>query len=35
MELGAWWRTGLVVGVVHLLIWLVAGPLWWNLIGVW
>ncbi|SDN57928.1 divalent anion:Na+ symporter, DASS family [Actinomyces ruminicola] len=35
VELGTWWRTGLVVGVVHLVIWLVVGPLWWNVIGVW
>ena len=35
VELGAWWRTGLVLGVVHMAIWLVAGPIWWNVIGVW
>lgn len=35
VELGAWWRTGLVVGLVHMAIWLVIGPLWWSVIGVW
>lgn len=35
VELGAWWRTGLVLGVLHMAIWLGIGPLWWNLIGVW
>lgn len=35
VELGAWWRTGLVLGVVHMAIWLLAGPIWWNVIGVW
>lgn len=35
VELGTWWRTGLALGVVHMVIWLVVGPLWWNLIGVW
>ncbi len=35
VELGAWWRTGLVLGIVHMAIWLVAGPIWWNIIGAW
>ena len=35
VELGAWWRTGLALGAVHMAIWLVAGPIWWNVIGVW
>lgn len=35
VELGVWWRTGLVVGAVHMVLWLVVGPLWWNVIGVW
>lgn len=35
VELGAWWRTGLVLGVVHMAIWLLAGPIWWNVIGAW
>lgn len=35
IELGAWWRTGLVLGLVHMAIWLVIGPIWWSVIGVW
>ena len=35
VELGTCWRTGLALGAVHLAIWLVVGPLWWNIIGVW
>ena len=35
VELGTWWRTGLALGAVHLAIWLVVGPLWWSIIGVW
>ena len=35
VELGVWWRTGLALGVVHMAIWLLAGPIWWNIIGVW
>lgn len=35
VELGTWWRTGLVLGIVHMAIWLVVGPIWWSIIGVW
>ncbi|GAB2477156.1 anion permease [Luteococcus sediminum] len=35
VEMGAWWRNGLVLGIMHLLVWLLIGPLWWNVIGVW
>lgn len=35
VELAAWWRSGLVLGVVHLAVWLLVGPLWWGVIGVW
>ncbi len=34
VELGTWWRTGLVLGIVHMAIWLVVGPIWWSIIGV-
>lgn len=35
VEMRAWWRNGLVLGVMFLLVWLVIGPVWWNIIGVW
>lgn len=35
VELGAWWRHGLVLGVMFMVIWLAIGPIWWNLIGIW
>lgn len=35
VELRAWWVNGLLIGVMHLVVWLVAGTLWWNVIGVW
>lgn len=35
VELGAWWRNGLVLGVMFMLVWLLVGPLWWNIVGVW
>ena len=33
--LGIWWRVGALLGVMYAVIWMVIGPLWWNLIGVW
>ncbi len=30
-----WWRVGFVISVVHLLIWLPVGFLWWRVIGLW
>lgn len=35
VELRTWWRTGLVLGLVHMAIWLAVGPLWWRVVGVW
>lgn len=31
----AWWRTGLIVSIAHLLIWLPVGFLWWHVLGLW
>lgn len=31
--LGEWWRTGFVMSVVNLLIWLTVGTLWWKVLG--
>jgi DASS family divalent anion:Na+ symporter len=30
---GEWWRTGFIMSVVYLAIWLSVGPLWWTLLG--
>jgi DASS family divalent anion:Na+ symporter len=30
-----WWRTGLIMSVVNLAIWLSIGALWWKLLGLW
>lgn len=30
-----WWGIGFVISLVHLIIWLVIGGLWWKLIGLW
>ena len=31
----AWWRVGLILSFVHVLIWLPIGLLWWKIIGLW
>ncbi|WON77667.1 DASS family sodium-coupled anion symporter [Serratia sp. UGAL515B_01] len=33
--LGEWWKTGFVMSVVNLLIWMVIGGLWWKWLGYW
>ncbi|MDP2958916.1 MAG: anion permease [Longimicrobiales bacterium] len=33
--LGTWWKLGLLVGAVNILIWLGVGGLWWKLLGLW
>lgn len=30
-----WWRVGAIVSVVNIVIWLMVGPLWWQLLGLW
>jgi DASS family divalent anion:Na+ symporter len=30
-----WWRYGLVISLINLVIWLGIGPFWWKLIGIW
>jgi len=30
-----WWRTGFIVSVVNLVIWLTIGFWWWRLLGLW
>ncbi|ADI38613.1 putative malate transporter yflS [Waddlia chondrophila 2032/99] len=35
VDLVTWWRLGAIVSIAHLLIWLVIGPFWWKLIGLW
>ncbi|MDB4895171.1 MAG: 2-oxoglutarate/malate translocator [Firmicutes bacterium] len=29
----SWWKNGLIVSVVHLVIWLGIGEIWWKVIG--
>ena len=35
VSIGAWWRTGAVLSVVHIVLWLVLGTAWWRLVGLW
>ncbi len=35
VEVGAWWRYGLLLSVVNILIWLGLGGLWWKVLGLW
>ncbi len=30
-----WWRLGLIISVVNLIIWLGLGPVWWKVLGMW
>jgi divalent anion:Na+ symporter, DASS family len=35
VSLKDWWKTGAVVSVVNIAIWLTAGFAWWKLLGLW
>jgi DASS family divalent anion:Na+ symporter len=35
IDQSAWWRNGLIISLVNLVIWLGLGGLWWKLIGLW
>ena len=35
VSFGDWWRTGFVVSIANLLVWLTIGFWWWHLIGLW
>ncbi|MGX9135781.1 anion permease [Rummeliibacillus sp. JY-2-4R] len=30
-----WWGIGFMISIVHLIIWLVIGGLWWKVLGLW
>jgi DASS family divalent anion:Na+ symporter len=32
---GKWWRIGLIVSVLHVVMWVVVGALWWKALGWW
>ncbi len=35
VELGTWWRMGLLISVVNIVIWVGVGGLWWKVLGLW
>ncbi len=35
VDVGEWWRLGLVVSLANLLIWLGVGGLWWKVLALW
>lgn len=35
VEMGDWWKTGALISVVNIVIWLAIGGLWWKVLGLW
>lgn len=35
VEMSDWWKTGALISVVNIAIWLVVGGLWWGVLGIW
>ncbi len=35
VEVGTWWRTGLLISFVNIVIWVGIGGLWWKVLGLW
>jgi DASS family divalent anion:Na+ symporter len=35
VDVGTWWKLGLVVSVVNIAIWLGVGGVWWKVLGIW
>lgn len=35
VSLGTWWKTGLAMSVVYLVLWLGVGAFWWRVLGLW
>jgi divalent anion:Na+ symporter, DASS family len=35
VDIGTWWKLGLLVSVVNVVTWLVLGGLWWKVLGLW
>lgn len=32
---GKWWSLGLILSIMHIVIWFVVGGLWWKVLGLW
>ncbi len=35
VEMGDWWKSGFIISVVNIVIWLGIGGLWWKILGLW
>jgi DASS family divalent anion:Na+ symporter len=35
VEMGTWWKLGLLISVVNIVIWLGIGSVWWKVLGLW
>ncbi len=35
VDVGTWWRVGLIVSVVNIVIWVGLGGMWWKMLGLW
>ncbi len=35
VEIGTWWRLGLFISLVNIVIWVGIGGLWWKVLGLW
>jgi DASS family divalent anion:Na+ symporter len=35
VPIGDWWKNGLIISVVNLIIWLGLGGMWWKVLGLW
>jgi DASS family divalent anion:Na+ symporter len=35
VEMGTWWKLGLLISVVNIVIWLGIGGIWWKVLGLW
>lgn len=35
VEMGTWWRTGFLISLVNIVIWLGIGGVWWKVLGLW
>jgi DASS family divalent anion:Na+ symporter len=35
VEVGTWWRYGLLISLVNIVIWVGVGGLWWKVLGLW
>ena len=35
VDIGTWWKLGLLISALNITIWVGAGSLWWRLLGLW